>query len=277
MSFCAFHTDGQVELNDPQLNCPRMCGHGSGCSYTGPGGCAFVHPGEEGTGRRLFPARSNPQTGEQQRASVRLIGSPGFYERRRLKMTWKQWCALPKNEHLRSSPSAPVVAAAPKQQQQKQKQAADVWNAAKERAAAASAAAAAPAGKWIPMPMPTVPFYQTLVMMLAGHEEAITKCPEHMASYHAHEIQQLKVAARTAFGEALYMKIAPFLVEVKPSLIEAGEWCDTITAGKLTGMILEGNTFNELLALMQDKDDLQEMLAEGCHLLKTVASVSAAV
>ena len=272
MSFCAFHTDGQVELNEPALNCPRMCGHGAACSYTGPGGCAFVHPGEEGTGRRLFPARSNPQTGEQQRASVRLIGSPGFYERRRLKMTWKQWCALPKNEHLRSP-----VAAAPQEQQKK---AADVWNAAKEQAASASAPApatqAAQAGKWIPMPMPTVPFYQALLIMLAGHEGAMTKCHESMVSYHTHEIQKIKIAARNAFGEALYVKIAPFLAEVKPSLIEAGHWCDTITAGKLTGMILEGNTFNELLALMENNDELYEMLADGCHILKTVADAAAA-
>jgi hypothetical protein len=272
MSFCAFHTDGQVALNDPQLNCPRMCGHGSGCSYTGPGGCAFVHPGEEGTGRRLFPARSNPQTGEQQRAAVRLIGSPGFYERRRLKMSWKQWCALPKNEHLRAS----LPPAAAPQKQQKQAQKADVWNAAKEQAA--SAAQPAQAGHWIPMPMPTVPFYQTLTTMLAVHEEAITKCPESMVSYHTQEIQQLKVAARTAFGEALYVKIAPFLTEVKPSLIEAGQWCETITAGKLTGMILEGHTFKELCVLLRNesKGEMEEMLADGCHLLKTVADAATA-
>ena len=89
-----FNWPAQPDLDEKELNSPQPCGHGAACTYNGP--CAFVHPGEEGTGRRLFPGRTiEDKDGNQveQAAAVRLIGSPSFYERRRLKMSWPQWCA----------------------------------------------------------------------------------------------------------------------------------------------------------------------------------------
>ena len=85
------------EMNSPVLNSPRPCSHGVNCTYNGQGGCAFVHPGEEGTGRRVFPARITTVNGNQiwQKATVRLVNSGkkvDFYERRRLKMSWPEWC-----------------------------------------------------------------------------------------------------------------------------------------------------------------------------------------
>jgi hypothetical protein len=59
------------------------------------GCCAFVHPGEEGTGRRLFEERTTTnEAGETtvQKACVRLTGKAGFYERRRLRLSWPAWC-----------------------------------------------------------------------------------------------------------------------------------------------------------------------------------------
>ena len=90
----------------PELNSPQPCIHGSGCVYTVknaegkivPGVCRFVHPGEEGKGRRLFPERTVNDTGPDgngkfvQPACVRLIGRAGFYERMRLRMPWQAWC-----------------------------------------------------------------------------------------------------------------------------------------------------------------------------------------
>ena len=91
-------------FDDPRLNSPQPCAHGSGCDYKAldiesgqmvPACCRFVHPGEEGNGRRLFPARE--YTGadgkvQRQSACVRLTGRAGFYERRRLGLSWKAWC-----------------------------------------------------------------------------------------------------------------------------------------------------------------------------------------
>lgn len=91
----------------PELKSPQPCIHGAGCVYTvkdaegnvKPGVCHFVHPGEEGKGRRLFPERTVNDTGPDgsgkfvQPACVRLIGGAGFYERMRLRMPWQVWCA----------------------------------------------------------------------------------------------------------------------------------------------------------------------------------------
>jgi hypothetical protein len=92
----------------PELKSPQPCIHGAGCVYTKktadgvvvPGVCHFVHPGEEGRGRRLFPARTirfEHPDGEHlvgQPACVRLIGGALYYERMRMRMPWQDFCAV---------------------------------------------------------------------------------------------------------------------------------------------------------------------------------------
>ena len=93
------------KFDAPELNSPQPCAHGAGCDYkikdktTGElvrGCCAFVHPGEEGTGRRLFAERTTTnEAGEarHQPACVRLTGAQnGFYERRGRRIPWPVWC-----------------------------------------------------------------------------------------------------------------------------------------------------------------------------------------
>jgi hypothetical protein len=86
-------------LDDPKLRSPSPCPRGVYCQYKLPNPetkelelacCRMVHPGEEGNGRRLFPARQAPD-GRQQPACVRLTGKAGFYERCRLKQPWRAW------------------------------------------------------------------------------------------------------------------------------------------------------------------------------------------
>jgi len=116
----------------PELKSPQPCEHGAGCDYrrkdpkTGAmvkACCRFVHPGEEGNGRRLFPARTvcyeveegveeeecppemrgnrvvrkekkKPVVVEKvQPACVRLTGRAGYYERCRLRLSWADWCS----------------------------------------------------------------------------------------------------------------------------------------------------------------------------------------
>jgi len=93
-----------AKFDAPELNSPQPCAHGAGCDYkikdktTGElkrGCCAFVHPGEEGTGRRLFAARTTAtESGDRvQPACVRLTGAQqGFYERRGRRISWPDWC-----------------------------------------------------------------------------------------------------------------------------------------------------------------------------------------
>ena len=93
------------EFDHPALNSPQPCPRGIHCDYKimdrrtntlEPACCRHVHPGEEGTGRRYFPARTvigSDGQPYQQPACVRLTGaSNGFYERRRRHMSWEEWC-----------------------------------------------------------------------------------------------------------------------------------------------------------------------------------------
>ena len=96
------HWYEKIAFDAPRLNSPQPCIHGAGCVFTvknaegvvTPGCCRYVHPGEEGTGRRLFPARMIKKDGKDihQPACVRLTGNAGYYERRRLGLSWQAWC-----------------------------------------------------------------------------------------------------------------------------------------------------------------------------------------
>ena len=96
----------------PELNSPQPCIHGAGCVFTIknadgkilPGCCRYVHPGEEGTGRRFFEERTL-QDGTVQNACVRLTGAAHqFYERRGRKIPWQEWC---KQQGIPFTPNKP--------------------------------------------------------------------------------------------------------------------------------------------------------------------------
>ena len=123
-------------LDAPHLRSPQPCKRGIHCDYklkdeaSGElvrACCSGVHPGEEGTGRRLFPARSL-EDGREQPACVRLTGaSHGFYERRRLHLSWAEWCEqheIPFSPALPGKPFEPVfrspLGGKPQQRQQRQ-------------------------------------------------------------------------------------------------------------------------------------------------------------
>lgn len=109
--------------NQKSLNSPLPCKDGIGCQF--PKCCVGVHPGEEGTGRKYFPARTivDRVTGEKkmQPPCVRLVGKnkddiPGFYRRRSKKMSWPQWCAaegisLPGDQEEKMSNPSPMMPA----------------------------------------------------------------------------------------------------------------------------------------------------------------------
>ena len=105
-----------IAFDKPNLNSPQPCVHGAGCDYKRKNAegvfvaacCRGVHPGEEGTGRRLFPARKvEAKDGStiNQPACVRLTSSP-YYERRRLRLSWAEWCEA---HNLAYTPHEPNV------------------------------------------------------------------------------------------------------------------------------------------------------------------------
>jgi hypothetical protein len=222
MSFAFNFSDSQFSA--PELNAPRPCAHAANCYYNGPNGCAFVHPGEEGTGMKIFHARvmKDQQTGKEmwQKATVRLIGGAGFYERRRLKMSWPAWCALPKNSHLQK----PVKGSPPAKEQEKEK--------VQEYVA---------------------PFTQ----------------PAQSQDGMLHKmIAQAEAQTRQNIGNALYPIINAFLAEEESSMKAGGVWHPSMTAGKITGMLLEGFSCNDLYQMMTDMASLTDNLAQCCDILK---------
>jgi hypothetical protein len=299
MSQCAFNNDGHPELNEPELNCPRLCAHGIACTYTGPGktGCNFVHPGEEGTGRRLFPARMDEKTGQEQPACVRLVGSPGFYERRRLKMSWPQWCALPKNAHLRSEPrreqEAPAAAAQKKPVlAQVQKKAAPV--AVMPPLPPPPRVAPLPHAQQQQQPPPWAqaqakPPLAVLILQarihlesssaLAAHYEGILakgtdptcflgRCAQQQAPMHRTFATRAAAHLRDLFGNQLFTRAGAFLDEVRDDMVAAEQWSNEITAGRITGMLLEGLDYDELTQLLEDQHAFTEKMAEASAILK---------
>ena len=114
------------KFDAPELNSPKPCSHGAGCNYQiknkagemVSGCCAFVHPGEEGSGRHLFPARTyvDRTTGQtiHQKACVRLTGKALFYDRRGLRLPWGEYCA---KHGIPYSPNPPVTVATGKRRE----------------------------------------------------------------------------------------------------------------------------------------------------------------
>jgi hypothetical protein len=305
MSHCAFNNDGHPELNDPELNCPRTCVHGIHCTYTGAArtGCNFVHPGEEGTGRRLFPARMDEKTGQEQPACVRLVGSPGFYERRRLKMSWPQWCALPKNAHLRSEPrrgQEESVHSAPAAAQQKppvvvQKKAAVAQMPPPPPAAPLAHAQQQQQPQWAQVqakPPVGLLIMQARIQLenssvLADHYEGIVakgteptsflgRCAQQQAPMHRTMATKAKSQLRNLFGNELFTRAESFLEEVKGDMIEGNLWSNEITAGRIVGMFLEGFDNDDLTQLLYDEEFFTEKMSEGCVVLKQAGDAKAA-
>ena len=296
MSFAFNLADPQFSA--PELNAPRPCAHASNCYYNGPNGCAFVHPGEEGTGMKIFHARTvTDHAGKEmwQKATVRLIGGAGFYERRRLKMSWPQWCALPKNAHLpkpvklvkpvpaETLPNETVPAAQPLAPS-----VARLFPAVGPSFVTASGLRVerlvepAPAQPLMVNFSQLSPIDQFRAMYQRGYA---VQTPEIAAARAAAEaafspearalnekaIQEVK---RQQMGNALYAFIHPFIAEQKEAMKEGGVWHDKITAGKITGMFLEGLDHQELQAMLANTAELTDKIADACVVLKEAGDIS---
>ena len=99
-----------LHWTDRRFNLPLACAAGANCQYKCDGKvCMNVHPGEEGTALHYCPARTVEKKVPvkdaygrvlkwqwqevTEEACVRYCGNSTFYERRRLRMSWPEWCA----------------------------------------------------------------------------------------------------------------------------------------------------------------------------------------
>jgi hypothetical protein len=252
-----FNWPAAPELDVKALNSPQPCSHGIHCTYKSDKCCAFVHPGEEGTGRRLFPARTvKNATGEDvwQAATVRLIGSPSFYERRRLKMSWPEWCA---------KKNIAVPARAPKAEVAKAEVKAMVAAHPVPLSAIFTPQAQAMAQAMVQAQMQAMAQAQA---MLFAQAQAQAQARDQRW---AQESAQAK--EREFFGCALMDKLTPYLERLKADFM-AGEpeeaWPANMTAGKITGMLLEGLDKSQLEELLVNDEKLEELAGQALDVLK---------
>ena len=294
-----FNWPAEPELDEKELNSPQPCGHGAGCTYNGP--CAFVHPGEEGTGRRLFPGRTiEDKDGNQveQAAAVRLIGSPSFYERRRLKMSWPQWCAKKGIKVASSSAGGASAGAKPGASWPSLPQAQMPQAHAQSQAQMAQAQMARAQMAQAQMPqMPQMPqmsqaqlaqaqrhcqqLYEMQQMMAVQemkHMEEVLhmsqaldrlRCSNEAFKAYERQCKADSVELRNLFGIKLHEKLTPFIAEVKEQY--TGTWPESATAGKIAGMFLELEN-STILEILLDEVTLSRKFTEAMDVLTEASS-----
>jgi hypothetical protein len=277
----AFDWNAQPKLNDPIYESPVPCRAGYDCCYTGV--CSFVHPGEEGLGRRIFYARS-----ADEKDVVRIFGQPHkkatFYERRRLRLSWPEWCrrnGLP-------APVAPVVSAP----SHKRKQVIDLSEAPVEAKAAPAPSAIAPSA--IAQPafdqaayaqwqaecyrQQCEAYYQQVIA--AGHAAAQAQQDFGLANWALYEQAVWAkgpfshMGMRQSYGELLFAKVAQALEENRDFLKEQGWLTEKTTAGKIVGMLLDGYNDEELDGLYGNLSQLCEAICDACEILVEAAKAA---
>ena len=247
-SSAPFSWPAEPELDEKSLNSPQPCQHGSKCTYKKEGVCcAFVHPGEQGTGRVFFPARTVDADGKQiyQKAAVRLIGS-SFYERRRLGMSWPEWCA---KKGLKAAPQpqpqpVPQILQAP----------IVISNGMVQQG-------------------PSVEQVQQMAYFFQLFQTAQAQAQAQAQAYAVQQKEAEAVLSKQNLGTLIFAKLEPKIVSMKKSASysdeteEAMVWPSNMTAGKVTGMFLEGMDVGELNELLKDEAFFEERFNEAIGIL----------
>ena len=296
--------DNMGELEKPEFHCPQPCKWGSSCVYRTGTGCGFVHPGEQGTALKLFEERTTE--GRTQPAVVRLLGA-SFYERRRLGLSWPEWCArkgLPAPVPLSAlakqaqTPASAVPAAQAYASQAKPVQprvavikaqalvthampidANYVQGLLRQRLTEALVNATA----WVVrykqaeiraaglISFSPVLLAQVLVETQFERMDELMRSAPPMDKLLPHIVeagQLLLKRKRSSIGEYLYPQIQSALTESEPFRAEVGFVGSQFNAGKITGMLLEDLEEAEQLCRPEMQGKLTERIMEACEILK---------
>jgi hypothetical protein len=249
----------QPELNDPSLNSPQPCKWAEHCVYNGKGGCGYVHPGEQGTGRKLFEARLTKKGDAErwEKPAVRLIGRPQFYERRRLRLSWPQWC-----ERQNLPAPVPLSASAPAKKAPTVPVAPPVAAPAPVPVAASPLASQPQAPQMMMHPAHMQQMMFNAWMAYYGQVPAVPAVP---AVPLAPAVQPPRYR-RDVVGNKLYSIIAEQLSASIQERTDAGLVHPKITPGKITAMILE-NGLDHAEELMADLSTLGDVVIEACEVI----------
>lgn len=249
---------GAWDWRSENYRTPVPCKNGSNCFFQGV--CSFVHPGEEGTGLKYFPGRSyQGQDGTEcwESAVVRLIGNPRYYERRRLRLSWADWCA-------RVGLPAPVARQRPSGRRRERLDLAPAPSASQmevvgedEFVATAADQAAAEARQAF--------FQRQQAMAAAWQQQQLFLYQQQMAAYAARPRTVLE--QKNELGEQLYLLVKDALERSAADRAVLGYSGPTFTAGKITGMLLEAHTVEELQQLLVDDAQFSPLMMEACEVL----------
>ena len=284
--------DNMGELEKPEFHCPQPCKWAANCVYKAGTGCGFVHPGEHGTALKLFEERTTD--GRTQPAVVRLLGA-SFYERRRLGLSWPEWCArkglpapVPLSALAKQTPAAaeakmplpaprivavqatPTIKAGPidasyvqgllRQRLTEALVNAISWVMRYKQAEIRSA------GLFSPMLLA-----QVLVDMKFQQMDQLMSNSPPMDKILPHIVEAgefLLKRKRSSIGEYLYPQIQSALTESAPFRAEVGFVGAHFNPGKITGMLLEDLEEAEQLCRPDMQGKLTERIMEACELLK---------
>jgi hypothetical protein len=249
-------------------------------------GCGFVHPGEQGIALKLFEERTTE--GRTQPAVVRLLGA-SFYERRRLGLSWPEWCArkglpapVPLSALAKQTPAsvpaprmatvqvAPIMKAGPidasyvqgllRQRLTEALINAISWVTRYKKAEIHSAGLFSP-----------VLLAQVLVDMKFQQMDQLMSNSPPMDKILPHIVEAgefLLKRKRSSIGEYLYPQIQSALTESAPFRAEVGFVGAHFNAGKITGMLLEDLEEAEQLCRPDMQGRLTERIMEACEILK---------
>lgn len=285
--------DNMGELENPELHCPQPCKWAANCVYRTGTGCGFVHPGEQGAALKLFEERT--VEGRTQPAVVRLLGA-SFYERRRLGLSWPDWCArkglpapVPLSALAKQGPAVPaarivVVKAVPAagptikagpidasyvQGLLRQRLTEALVNAVtwvvRYKGAEMRAAGLSHRDSFSPQLLT-----QVLVDRQFQEMDELMRRP-NMEKLLPHVIEAGRIlfgAKRHSVGNYLYPQIQSALTESEPFRAEVGFVGSQFNAGKITGMLLEDLEEAEQLCRPEMQGKLTERIMEACEILK---------
>jgi hypothetical protein len=290
--------DTNLELEDPALNCPQPCKWAERCVYNGPGGCGFVHPAEVGKGRKLLEKRvETTATGETRilPAVVRLFGG-SFYERRKLRLSWPEWCRrqnMPAPVPLSAVAKPAVVTAvpcpeAPRLTIVKKGQAPLICAESKHTEVLLRRRlmdAVIHAVSWVAHsnrdkmrlaglhhPDCFNPYLLANVLVEKDpiQVDELMRVPnvERLLALMVEAGKFLYEAKKNSVGMCLYTKVQKALNDTSDTRAILGFAGPHFTAGKITGMILEDLVEAEILCKPESEEDLGSTLMEACEVLK---------
>ena len=296
--------DNMGELENPALHCPQPCKWAASCVYKAGTGCGFVHPGEQGTALKLFEERTTE--GRTQPAVVRLVGA-SFYERRRMGLSWPEWCArkglpapVPLSALAKQTPASASQAYASAVPATQAKPVQPRVAAIKAQALVAHATpidasyvqgllrqrlteALINAITWVVrykqaeiraaglISFSPVLLAQVLVETQFERMDELMRSAPPMDKLLPHIVEAgefLLKRKRSSIGEYLYTQIQSALTESEPFRAEVGFVGPHFNAGKITGMLLDDLEEAEELCRPDMQGKLTERIMEACEVLK---------